>query len=164
MLLAVLWRATESVRVLAMILSKRAKCTSGSHECSSVRGGREQGGPKAWMSDNGEEEGQGVVVNTSGTGVRIELLGLGPVSRTASLWLLSPYPGADSGVWDDDNNRVFEATDRLRLIGTKETHVDDCQRSSCFAPFMKANRWICLGQRRWQQDGRAGMRFTMVEH
>jgi hypothetical protein len=67
-------------------------------------------------------------------------------------------------VWDDDNNRVFEATDRLRLIGTKATRVDDCQLSYCFTPFMKANRWICLGQRRWQQDGGDWMGFTTVEH
>ncbi|WP_377806710.1 hypothetical protein [Azospirillum sp. A29] len=111
---------------------------------------------------------------------------LNPVSRTASLWLLSLYPGADRGVWDDDSNWVFEATDRLRLdghdadlrgadiaplyrsdlrlIGTKATRVDDCRLSSCFAPFMKANRWICLGQRRWQQDGGDWMRFTTAEH
>lgn len=97
-----------------------------------------------------------------------------------------PHPGADSGVWDDDNNRVFEATNRLRLdghdadlrgtgivlldrsdlrlIATKATRVDDCQLSSCCAPFMKANQWNCLGQRRWQQDGGDWMSFTTAEH
>ncbi|PGH59265.1 hypothetical protein CRT60_01130 [Azospirillum palustre] len=93
-----------------------------------------------------------------------------------------PHAGADPGVWDEDNNWIFEAADRLSLEGLDADlpgagifprfrpdlrltrpgalRVDDWRLPSSFGSLMQAGRWTCVGQRNWQEDDPGWMRFS----